>query len=86
MQASKMSEVKTTIIQMLSEKFDLPADRINLTDHFIDDLHGDSLDTVEMGIEVETKFDILIPDDKLEKMITVGDLVAFVEKETKNVN
>jgi len=81
-----MSEVKTTIIQMLSEKFDLPADRINLTDHFIDDLHGDSLDTVEMGIEVETKFDILIPDDKLEKMITVGDLVAFVEKETKNVN
>jgi|TARA_B110000211_G_C14052799_1_gene541972 acyl carrier protein len=81
-----MSEVKTTIIQMLSEKFDLPADRINLTDHFIDDLHGDSLDTVEMGIEVETKFDILIPDDKLEKMATVGDLVAFVEKETKNVN
>jgi acyl carrier protein len=86
MQASKMSEVKTTILQMLSEKFDLPADRINLTDHFIDDLHGDSLDTVEMGIEVETKFDILIPDDKLEKMATVGDLVAFVEKETKNVN
>jgi acyl carrier protein len=81
-----MSEVKTTILQMLSEKFDLPADRINLTDHFIDDLHGDSLDTVEMGIEVETKFDILIPDDKLEKMATVGDLVAFVEKETKNVN
>tara|TARA_R110000772_G_scaffold129103_1_gene237158 strand:- start:3652 stop:3897 length:246 start_codon:yes stop_codon:yes gene_type:complete len=81
-----MSEVKTTIIQMLSEKFDLPADRINLTDHFIDDLHGDSLDTVEMGIEVETKFDILIPDDKLEKMITVGDLIELVEKETKNVN
>jgi len=81
-----MSEVKTTILQMLSEKFDLPADRINLTDHFIDDLHGDSLDTVEMGIEVETKFDILIPDDKLEKMITVGDLIELVEKETKNVN
>ncbi len=81
-----MSEVKTTILQMLSEKFDLPADRINLTDHFIDDLHGDSLDTVEMGIEVETKFNILIPDDKLENMITVGDLIELVEKETKNVN
>ena len=81
-----MSDIQNTIIQMLSEKFDLPADRINLTDHFIDDLHGDSLDTVEMGIEVETKFNILIPDDKLENMITVGDLIELVEKETKNVN
>ena len=41
------------------------------------------LDTVEVGIEVETKFNILIPDDHLEKMGTVGDLVTFVEKEVK---
>ena len=68
---------------MLSDKFDIPADKINLTDHFIDDLHGDSLDTVEVGIEVETKFNILIPDDHLVKMVTVGDLVTFVEKEVK---
>tara|TARA_B100001093_G_C26369759_1_gene818207 strand:- start:164 stop:400 length:237 start_codon:yes stop_codon:yes gene_type:complete len=78
-----MSDIQNTIIKMLSDKFDIPADKINLTDHFIDDLHGDSLDTVEVGIEVETKFNILIPDDHLVKMVTVGDLVTFVEKEVK---
>jgi len=78
-----MSDIQNTIIKMLSDKFDIPTDKINLTDHFIDDLQGDSLDTVEVGIEVETKFNILIPDDHLEKMGTVGDLVTFVEKEVK---
>ena len=78
-----MSDIQNTIIKMLSDKFDIPADKINLTDHFIDDLHGDSLDTVEVGIEVETKFNILIPDDHLVKMVTVGDLITFVEKEVQ---
>jgi len=78
-----MSDIQNTIIKMLSDKFDIPTDKINLTDHFIDDLQGDSLDTVEVGIEVETKFNILIPDDHLVKMVTVGDLVTFVEKEVK---
>ncbi len=45
---------------------------------FIDDLGADSLDTVELVMAFEDKFDIEIPDEDAEKMGTVGDAVEYL--------
>jgi acyl carrier protein len=50
---------------------------------FTNDLGADSLDTVELIMELEKEFNITIPDDQAEKIVTVGDAVAYVEA---NVN
>ena len=47
---------------------------------FIDDLGADSLDTVELVMAFEEKFDIEIPDEDAEKMRTVGDAISYLEE------
>ena len=46
---------------------------------FTNDLGADSLDTVELIMELEKEFNITIPDDQAEKIATVGDAIAYVE-------
>jgi acyl carrier protein len=48
--------------------------------HFVDDLGADSLDTVELIMELEEEFGIEIPDEDAEKITTVGAAVDYVEK------
>ena len=55
-----------------------------LADHRrADDLGADSLDTVELIMELEKEFDIQIPDEEAEKIATVGDAIAFIENQAK---
>ena len=46
---------------------------------FIDDLGADSLDTVELIMEMEEEFGIEIPDEQAEKLATVGDAVSYID-------
>jgi acyl carrier protein len=48
--------------------------------NFIQDLGADSLDTVELIMEFEKEFDVNIPDESAEKITTVGQAIAFIEK------
>ena len=74
-----MSDIQNKVFGLLAEKFDISANDIKLTDLFIDDLHGDSLDSVEIVQDTEEAFNIEITDEELEKIATVGDLVTIVE-------
>lgn len=58
----------------------LAAEETKITEDakFIDDLEADSLDVVELVISFEEEFNILIPDYVTEKLVTVGDAVAFI--------
>ena len=47
---------------------------------FVNDLGADSLDTVELVMELEEEFDITIPDDAAEKIQTVGQAIEFIEQ------
>jgi len=47
------------------------------------DLGADSLDTVELIMEFEKEFGISIPDDKAEKIVTVGDAIAYIQENAK---
>jgi acyl carrier protein len=46
---------------------------------FTNDLGADSLDTVELIMELEKEFNITIPDDQAEKIVTVSDAIAYVK-------
>ncbi|HEY8394929.1 MAG TPA: acyl carrier protein [Thermaerobacter sp.] len=47
---------------------------------FIDDLGADSLDIVELIMALEEEFDLEIPDEDAEKIVTVGDAIQYIEK------
>ncbi len=47
---------------------------------FVDDLGADSLDIVELVMAMDETFDIEIPDDAAEKMLTIGDVVSYLKE------
>ncbi len=67
-------KVKTII----SEQLGVKQEEVTPEASFIDDLGADSLDTVELVMAFEEKFDIEIPDDDAEKMRTVGDAIGYL--------
>ena len=74
-----MSEVTTKVKAIIVDKLGVDEAEVTPTASFTDDLGADSLDTVELIMEFEKEFDIRIPDDKAEKIATVGDAVSFIE-------
>ena len=69
------------IIKMICEQFDMEPEQINENTSFTDDLGIDSVDVVELIVELETEFDLdEIPEEELKKMRTVGDLAAYVSE------
>jgi acyl carrier protein len=68
---------------IVAEKLGVNVDQIKPESSFIDDLGADSLDTVELVMAFEEKFNIEIPDEDAEKMKTVGDAISYLK--SKNV-
>ena len=67
------------LAQLLSIKFGLDTSNINLDTNFKDDLNADSLDIVELLMELEDEFDIKIGDQAAEGFTTVKDVVDYIE-------
>jgi acyl carrier protein len=75
-----MSEIADKVKNIIAEHLGID-DLGKLTDDakFIDDLGADSLDTVELVMAFEEAFDVEIPDDKAETILTVGDAISHLE-------
>ena len=75
-----MSEVADKVKKIIAEHLGID-DLSKITDDakFIDDLGADSLDTVELVMAFEEAFDVEIPDDKAETILTVGDAISHLE-------
>lgn len=65
---------------ILAEQLDADIDSITLETDIQDDLGADSLDVVEMLMSIEDEFEIEIPDEKIESLKTVGQVVAYIEE------
>ncbi len=76
-----MSEIESRVKSIIVEKFGVAESEVTMEASFTNDLGADSLDTVELIMEIEDEFGISIPDDLAEKISTVGDAVKFVEEE-----
>ncbi|MGN1481770.1 acyl carrier protein [Porcipelethomonas sp.] len=68
-------KVKDIIIDQL----DADEDKVTLEASITDDLNADSLDVVDLVMSIEEEFDLEIPDEAVEKIKTVGDIVSYIE-------
>jgi len=75
-----MSDITTKVKAIIIDKLGVDANEATNEASFTNDLGADSLDTVELIMELEKEFDIQIPDDEAEKIATVGDAIKFVEE------
>ena len=64
---------------ILAEQFDVEEDSIKPETDLQDDLGADSLDVVDLLMSIEDEFEIEIPDEEIENIRTVGDLVNYIE-------
>ena len=75
-----MSDANTKVKAIIIDKLGVDESEVTNDASFTNDLGADSLDTVELIMELEKEFDIQIPDDEAEGIATVGDAISFVEK------
>ncbi len=75
-----MASVNERVIDIVAEQLGVNKDQIQPETSFVNDLGADSLDTVELVMELEEEFDITIPDDVAEKIQTVGQAIEHIEK------
>ena len=68
---------------MLAEALNLPLEKVTPDAKIVDDLGADSLDVVELLSRLEDEYGIMIPDDEVENLVTVGDVAAEIEKLVK---
>lgn len=74
-----MSEIESKVRDIIVDKLGVDAAEVSAEKSFTSDLGADSLDTVELIMELEKEFGVTIPDDDAEKIATVGDAVAYIE-------
>ena len=75
-----MSDVAEKVKKIIAEHLGIDdMEKITEDAKFIDDLGADSLDTVELVMAFEEAFDLEIPDEKAETILTVGDAISHLE-------
>ena len=72
----EFEKVRDVIVETLG----CEADAVTPTASLAEDLGADSLDVVDMLMSLEDEFDVEIPDEEIEKMRTVGEVVSYIEE------
>lgn len=67
------------IKKILCDQLDLDDEQVTEDSEVIDDLGADSLDIVDLVMTLEEEFDTEIPDEDIENLRTVGDIVKYIE-------
>lgn len=79
-----MAEIASKVKAIIVDKLGVGEDEVTPTASFTNDLGADSLDLVELIMAFEKEFGISIPDEDAEKIGTVNDAIAYIEKNTAN--
>ena len=72
--------IQDKVRDIIVEQLGVNPEQVTLDAKFIEDLGADSLDTVELVMAFEEEFGIDVPDEEAEKLMSVGDVVRFVEE------
>jgi acyl carrier protein len=76
-----MSSIAERVTKIIVDKLSVDVKEVIPEASFTNDLGADSLDTVELVMEFEKEFEISIPDEQAENIKTVGDAIAYLEKQ-----
>jgi acyl carrier protein len=77
-QAVTEQEVEQQVIEIVGEQMGVDTAEVTRDTSFVNDLNADSLDTVELVMEFEDRFETSIPDEKAEQIKTVGEAIDFI--------
>lgn len=72
------AEIYSKLSSVVSDILGIDSTKINEDASFTDDLGADSLDIVELVMALETEFDFAIPDEKIEELTTVRNVIDFI--------
>ena len=64
---------------ILCEQLELNEDQVTMNSNIAEDLGADSLDVVDLIMSIEDEFDVEVPDESIESIKTVGDVVNYIE-------
>ncbi len=78
-----VENVQERVKNIIVEQLGVEADQVKPEAQFVNDLGADSLDTVELIMALEDEFGIEIPDEKAEKIKTVGETIEYIEQNAK---
>lgn len=76
-------EIAKKVIAIVVDKLGVEESQVTPEANFTSDLGADSLDTVELIMELEKEFNLSIPDDDAQKIATVRDAISYIENATK---
>lgn len=74
--------IEERVLTIVSEKLDKPREQLTKEMSFVNDLGADSLDQVELVMDFEDEFDLSIPEEEAQKIVTIGDAINFIEEHT----
>lgn len=74
-----MADVQERVTKIIVDRLGVDESKVTLESSFRDDLGADSLDVVELVMELEDEFDMEISDEDAEKIATVGDAVNYIK-------
>ena len=75
-----MATVDERVKKIIAEQLGVEEEQVTLEAHFVEDLGADSLDTVELVMALEEEFEIEIPDEDAEKILTVGKALDYIKE------
>lgn len=77
-----MADTFERVKKIVVDRLDVEEDKVKMEASFKDDLEADSLDVVELVMELEDEFDMEIADEDAEKIGTVGDAVNYIDSQS----
>ena len=75
------AQIQSKVIELAADQAGVDASTITPATHFVNDLNFDSLDQVEFAMEIEDEFGVTVPDDEVEKLQMIADVVDLLARE-----
>ncbi len=80
------AEIEEEVVATISRAFNLPRERVTAEAHLIQDLDLDSIDAIDLAVQLEARVGVAPKGEDLRRLRTVGDVVSFVEKQLSSPN
>ncbi len=77
-------EILSKLKKLVSDELEIKTDEIKLDSNLVDDLGADSLEVVQLVMNLEEEFNIEIPDEEVSNIKTVQDLVNYIQEKTNS--